>query len=488
MFRKHLQHQSNYTRTENNALTLRSTLNPVLDLFSMGGALRTRSEEEVIQLGREAMLTDPLLALKCMFYIRDIRGGQGERKTFRVFLKWLANERIEILKPLLALVPEYGRWDDLFVLKDTPLEKEMVELVYKQLFTDEYNMKRGQPISLLAKWMPSINTSSKATRALAKWFIAQYINEKLSEKTYRKNLAVYRKYLQIPENQMCAKQWTQIDYEKVPSRAAMRYSKAFAKHDEERYTQFKEDVKSGKKEIKTSTLYPYDLVRKADTNYDETVELQWTHLPDYCEGKAENSIAVVDSSASMRGLPLYSATALGMYFAERNQGPYKNSFITFSAQARFVEIKGTTLQEKYQRIRNMNICENTNLQSVFDLVLTTAIRHNVPQSEMIERIYIISDMEFDQGTSAGWNQPQTNTNLDVIRRKYKNAGYEMPVLVYWNVDSRQDNVPAFNEQGIMLVSGSSPSIFKSMMSLEIKTPEELMLQVLNSERYAPIKV
>jgi len=475
-FRHYLTRESNFTRTENNALTLRSSTNPVLDLFSMGGALRSRTPEEITALMLQAVFYDPQLAIKCLFYLRDIRGGQGERRTFRIIWKYLAQNFPTNVEHLIDQIPIYGRWDDLFCLRDTPLEDKMLQLLYIRMQVDI--AKPEDNPSLVWKWLPSINTSSKQTRELAKWLYPKLGFS--SEKEYRKKLSSFRKKLRIVERKMCAQQWTDINYEAVPSNAAMRYANAFKTHDPEGYQSYLDQVKNGEKTIKTATLYPYDLIRKAISQYTPTLEVQWQHLPDYCQGKAANSIAVVDSSASMTwNDALSKAVSLALYFAERTTGPWHNSFITFSEDAQLLTIQGTTLQEKYQYIETLNICQNTNLQSVFDLILRTAHKYRIPQAEMIERIYIISDMEFDRGSTAN------HTNFQEIQRKYAASGYEMPTLIYWNVESRHNNVPTYvNQEKVALVSGCSPSIFKQLMSLEWKTPEDVMLETLQQERYA----
>lgn len=482
-FLDELKKQDQYTQTENLAKTLRDSQSALLNFFGLGGALRTRTEQEIISLFSKAFVEAPLLALKCLFYFRDIRGGQGERRTFRILYKYLAKNYSEIALENMGHIQDYGRWDDLYCLFETPLNNDMLSYILVWLNED---LKTEQP-SLLGKWLKSENTSSKESRRIARHI---RIASKLSPKQYRQALSKLRSKIRIVEKQMCARQWDKINYEAVPSRAAMIYRNAFRKHDPERYEQYLTDVKNGIKTIKTQTLYPYDLLRNIVNNEgnDKTLDLQWENLPDYCEGNYENSIVVCDTSGSMhpgytsRGdnvAPIYIAVSLAIYLGERIEGLYKNHFITFSMRPRLQEIVGNNLYEKYINLYDAEWDGNTNLQAVFDLLLEVAQASNISQDEMIKKIYIISDMEFDEAT------PRNDyTNFEVIKQKYKDAGYEMPHLVFWNVEARQDQFPIrFDEQGTQLISGCSPSIMKSLLSGNVTTPYDLMLEVLNNERY-----
>jgi len=276
---------------------------------------------------------------------------------------------------------------------------------------------------------------------------------------------------------MSYNEWSGIDYEKVPSRASMIYAKAFRKHDEDRYNKYIEDVKSGEKEIKTGTLYPYDIVNKILTeNGDDTYNVMWDNLPNYIDGE-ENSIVVADTSGSMSGIPISVSVSLAIYFAERIKGKFANHFITFSSRPKLQKIVGQNITEKVRYLYKAEWEMNTDLQAVFNLILSTAINNSIPQSEMINKIYIISDMEFD------CCHPQ-RTNFEVIKEKYRAAGYEMPILVFWNVSSRNDQSPVtIDDRGVYLVSGCSPVIFKSLMKNKSVSAYDLMLEVLNGERY-----
>lgn len=463
-----MKQKENKAFTENNALTFKSTQSKVLDLFSMGGSLRTRTPQEIEKFISQALAEDKILAIKCLFYLRDIRGGQGERRTFRESLKILSAYYPKDTEKLLKLIPEFGRWDDLFYLDDINIDKIITEQLEKDI--------NSEHPSLLAKWLPSENSGKKSKELAIK--VRKYLG--YSSKKYRKTLTLLRNKIKIVESQMSKNEWNEIDYESVPSKASMNYKDAFKKHDEKRYSKYLESVKKGEKKINTKTLFPYEIVRQAKITKNETLDLLWKNLPDYTN-KNEKALVVADVSGSMMGLPITISVSLAMYFAERNVGIFKDKFITFSARPELQEVKGVTLNQKIRNLENAHWDQNTNIQAVFDLILDTAIENKVKTIDMPKTIYIISDMEFDEATHRN-----DKTNFEIIKQKYEESGYEMPILVFWNVDSRQNNTPVTqNEKGVVLVSGASPVIFK--MAVERKTPYEFMLSVLNSKRYKQIE-
>jgi hypothetical protein len=463
MIWKLMKKEVNKTLTENGALTLKSSESKVLDLFAMGGALRTRSPVEIEKFLSQALAEDKTLAIKCLFYLRDIRGGQGERRTFREGLKILSNYYPAETSKLLSLIPEYGRWDDIFYLDNIAIDAFLKEEITKSN-------------SLLFKWLPSENAGNKSKELARK--IRKYLG--LSSKKYRKLLSEKRKSLKLVETNLTNKNYDKIVYSQVPAKASMRYKKAFSKHDGSRYAKFISDVKEGKVKINAKTLFPYEIVREARKESNETLEVLWRSLPDYT-GNNEKAIVVADVSGSMstnNSLPMDISVSLAMYFAERNKGVFQNKFITFSGSPELQEIKGVNLNQKIFNLERASWEMNTNLQAVFELLLNTAVKNTVPEEDMPKTIYIISDMEFDSCT-------ENSTNFDDIKQKYETAGYKIPQLVFWNVNSKQNNVPVSqNENGVILVSGASPSTFK--MVCEKTNPYQFMLKVLNSERYKRI--
>lgn len=414
--------------------------------------------------------------------MRDVRGGQGERLTFRQGLDVLYKNFRSEFESIVKFVPEFGRWDD--ILKYT--DSEAVQLMVKMQLATDMNSERP---SLLGKWMPSVNTSSKETVSLArKW--AKILG--VSEKEYRKSLAALRKKINVVECQMSAGDWEQINFSSVPSRASMIYRDAFNEHGGDRYQKFLDKALTGEVKINSAALYPYELVGKylvgynAWSNYggsdlDKTVEAQWAQLPNYADTQ-ENALVVCDTSGSMfQGKPMAIevAISLAIYIAERNKGKFANKFITFSDSPSLQDLQGKTLYEKVVNLAEAEWGMSTNLESVFELVLDTATRHKMPESEMPTKIFIVSDMEF--------NSCVKGTNYNGIKRRYEKAGYKLPEIVFWNVMSRNDQVPVTkDEKGTFLVSGCSPSIFKNAVNCKATTAQDLMLEVLNGERYSKI--
>lgn len=467
------------TYTENGALTRKGTGDAVLNFFSLGGALRSRTESDIVALHAKAYNENSDLAMKAMFYFRDIRGGQGERNTFRVIAKNMAAMKCPSILKNISFIPEFGRWDDLFAFVGTSYEAQAFNLMKVRLDADvKLYLNKEKGISLLAKWLPSENTSSKKARALANRF-RNYLG--WTPREYRTTLSDLRAYLKIVERSMSAGNWQSIAYDHVPSRASMIYRKAFGRHDPDGYGSYIKAVEKGEKTIHSATLYPYDIVEKV-LNYqgDATLNVQWAALPDYTSGG--NALVVADVSGSMSGRPLASAVGLALYFAERNKGLFHNYFMSFTGTPQLIEVVGKNLTDKINNICRTHWEMNTNVQAIFDLILSKSVKNSVPQSEMPKKIFIVSDMEFDQA-----DHGNKKTNFEVIKEKYRKAGYEMPVLIFWNVSARHDQSPVrFDERGVMLVSGQSPSIFKSVMESKAVTPYDLMIEVLNGERYESI--
>jgi len=495
---EYLKQESNKTYTENGALTLKTTLSDCLDLFATIGAIRRARDEDITARFMRAFTEDKDIAMKLLFFARDVRGGLGERRIFRVSLRWLADNASDSLRKNLSYIAEYGRFDDLLVLFGTPLEKEMLELIREQLNKDMESMKKDEEISLLSKWLPSINTSNAETVKTAKK-IARFLN--MDEKTYRKMLSQMRAYIRIIENHLREKDYT-FDYEKQPSKALFKYRKAFMRNDNERYGQFINKVSAGEASLNASTLAPYELVepyintgwycgnksfmKSISEEEKRSLNATWKALPDY--GSKANVLPIIDTSGSMywaaKPIPAAVALSLGIYFAEHNTGAFRNHFIEFSSEPELIEIKGDTFSDKLQYISSFNEVADTNLEAVFDLVLNAAVNNNVPQSELPEKLIIVSDMEFNECID---NADETNFNN--AKRKFEAAGYKLPEVIFWNVASRNRQQPVKkNEQGVALVSGCTPVLYSQVTdgSLSAMTPFEFMLDVLGSERYEKI--
>lgn len=495
-----LKEATNIDYTENGALTRTSTMSDLYDMFALGGAYRTRSDEDCIVLFKKAYKESPVYALKCLFYLRDVRGGQGERRFFRVCLKWLANYDTEAVIRNISHVAEFGRYDDLYCLVGTKAEKAAFTFIKKQLMLD---MECKTP-SLLAKWLKSENTSSLESVKLAK-ITRQYLG--MTARQYRKTLSILRAKINVLERLMSAGKWADIEFDKIPSKAGLIYKNAFARHDVERmqvnpqavsYEAFAKDENTT---VNAKTLYPYEVVEKAinamggfnywgrtkDVPLDDTNRLMvnkyWANLKDYFDGATLNALPVVDTSGSMRGTPIHVAISLGLYCAERNRGPFADHYISFSSRPQLIRTEGVDFCDKVNRIYQTNLCENTNIEATFDLILNTAIENNLSSDELPENIIVISDMEFDAARS--WHTAPAETLMEGIERKWNRTGYKMPKLIFWNVNARNDRIPMKDKNGITFVSGASPVIYEMIMSG--KSSMDLMFDKLNSERYAVIK-
>lgn len=482
----------NQTYTENGAGALKSTGNTLLDAFGSLGAMRFSSDNDIIRVFSAAFADEPELAMRMLFYMRDIRAGQGARKVFRVIIKWLAETEPKYIINNLQNFLFYGRGDDMLCLLDTSIKDKVIEYAWNQLRADYINFKAGKDCSLLAKWMPSENATSKDTKRYARVFIEGF---KTTPRKYRIMLTALRKYLNVVERKMSAREWSNINYGTVPAKAALRYADAFAKHDEDGYINYLEKVAMGECKVNAGSLYPVDVIHKVMESYRKNISRKdrvllnamWNSLPNYLEGKTETGICVVDTSGSMSGTPIEVALSLGMYCADKCNGPFKNHFITFSNRPNLIEFKGADIVEKVRNSMRADWDMNTNLEAVFDLILDTATKNHLKSEDLPAKLYIISDMQFDAARSrsgyeyvgTGWNRhlervvSGKTTFMQEMRKKYEAAGYEMPTIVYWNV--RQSKCGMFQQtfegENCCMVSGYSPSLFKAI--IEGTTYEEV---------------
>lgn len=509
-FMNGLKNATNFTYTENGAITHKTTKSDLLDMFAMGAAMRTRSDEDVILMFQKAYAENPVYALKCLFYIRDVRGGQGERRFFRTVMKYMARTETDAVRRNLKHIPEFGRWDDLYVFVGTPIEKDAMSFIREQLALDV----QCKTPSLLAKWLKSENTSSNESRRLGN-ITRQYLN--MSHKQYRKTLSILRERINVLERLMSENRWDEIEFDKIPSRAGMIYKNAFARHDLERaknenvqtYAEFAKDTT---KKVNTKALYPYECVAEAfkvmryngwygrnrSTSMDDTERLMvnkyWDNLADYFNGASFNGMAIVDTSGSMCGseasAPINVAISLGMYCAEKSKGPFANHFMTFSSNPTFVEVEGVDFCDKVIRMSGADWGGSTNVEAAFDLMLKTAIDNGCSQDEIPQNLIIISDMEFNSCVTSGpvshdrWGYTRNvpgETLFETMSQKWARAGYKMPRLTFWNVQARQNNIPMIDTEYVTYVSGMSPVIFEQVM--KGLTAWDLMMDKLNSPRY-----
>ena len=505
--------------TENDAVGFRTTGNPLLDLNFSTASLRRWSQDEIVRLFAQAFQEDWKLAMRWLFFCRDCRGGMGERRTFRAVIEWLAIYHPNVMRAVLPLVDEYGRGDDLLCLLDTGLMDAVIAHYTAQIEDDVRRMNEGEGISLCAKWMPSCNASSEEARRYG------HVLRKgmgMTEARYRKTLTMLRAYLEVAETKMSNGTWGEIDYESVPSRAALIYRKAFLRHDQERRQAYLDKLTKGEAKINASVSFPHDIVhayryRKTqhsvcDSNdnilgytaaleimsEDPTLEGAWKALPDYVNGRGGRTICVVDGSGSMtcpignsEVMALEVANALGLYFAERLTGPFKDRFITFSSRPQLVDVsKAKTLHDRLEICYAHDECSNTNIEATFDLILETAVRHGLKQDELPSNVLVLSDMEFDCacGYVGGYCRmdrygADRNALFTVIRRNFEVRGYKLPRLVFWNLNSRTRTIPVKkNKLGASLVSGFSPAIAKMVLSGKLD-PFECLKEQLYGPRY-----
>lgn len=501
-----MKNATNFTYTENGALTHKSTGTDLYDMFALGGAMRTRSDEDVILMFQKAYKENPVYAMKCLFYLRDVRGGQGERRFFRTVMKYMAKHNVDAVRDMIQHIPEYGRWDDLYVFVGTPLEKDAFEFIKGQLALDV----QCKTPSLLGKWLKSENTSSAESRKLAH---ITKTHMGMTSRQYRKTLSILRARINIVERLMSENRWDEIEFDKIPSRAGLIYKNAFARHDIERekngartYEDFAKDTTT---KVNAKALYPYEVVDKAlnrmrhswgsnTVALDDTDRLMinkyWDNLADYFNGKTFNGMAIVDTSGSMCGseasAPINVAISLGIYCAEKAKGPFQNHFISFESNPHFIEVEGVDFCDKVYRVSRAPWGDSTNVEGAFDMMLDVAIANHCTQDEIPQNLIVISDMEFNYCVSSNayrssWGGGGVdNTLFEKMRAKWAAHGYAMPHLVFWNVQARQNNIPMRDEANVSYVSGMSPVIYEMLLSG--KTAQDLMYEKLDSERYAPI--
>lgn len=490
---------TNKTSTENGATAYKSTLDAVYDMFAFGGAYRSKTDMDCQLLFKKAYNEDPVLAIKCLFYLRDILQGQGERRFFRTCYQWLAKNDKEMALRNLQHIAEYGRYDDLiYATIDTPIEAAAMDMVASQLRLD---MDCRTP-SLLAKWVPSCNASAKTTIATGNK-IRKHMG--MTQKEYRRMLSELRTKINIVEKLMSENRWDEIEFDKLPSLAGLKYKNAFARRDiiAKKYETFAKDKTT---KVNAKAMYPYEIVREAikhidwsgDLNIDETeramINKYWENIPDYLAGSDENVLCVVDTSGSMtccsEGIrPIDVAISLGLYMAQHNTGAFANHYISFSSEPQFIPCEGVDFCDMVARIYKTNLCENTDLDAVFDLLKAAVTTKGVKKRDLPSRIVVISDMQIDWmakrcwGSRDSWTQETAETNMERIRQEWAAVGLTLPKLYYWNVYAENPTILDSGDS-VSFVSGCSPVLFEGIC--KGVTGKALCLKKLNSDRYKDI--
>lgn len=487
--------------TENGAIGYKTTGNALLDINYKVSSLRKMSEDDIYNLFINAFLENKLYAIKWLFFMRDVRGGLGERRSFRVIVNRLAYNYPLLAKQLISIIPEYGRFDDLWCLLDTDLRDDVVKYCYLLLLDDIKKTSHNKPISLLAKWLPSYtynkSTLENSPKKRQNNYYAKILMNgfNLSVEGYCKTLKKLRRYLDVVECKMSENRWDAINYSTVPSKANLIYSNAFMRNDQKRRLEFLESLKDGNNKINASVLFPHDIVHKytivdwfnvKTDKYDESIEQIWKSLPHIVNN--ESTICVRDDSVSMsismggksNVTALEIATSLSIYFSETLTGEYKNKYISFSSNPKFIDMSQCkSLKEKLDLSYTHSEVSNTDIYKVFKLILDVAIKNNYKQEDLPNNILILSDMEFDEGVLCKTD----NTLFDRIQREYAESGYNLPKLIFWNICGRTNVVPIKeNDKGVILVSGFSINIIKMIMNGE-NDPLQCLIKQLNSLRY-----
>ena len=501
MFLNALRNEFNKTTTWNGAPAFKSTQSDILDLYAVAGNARSMGEEKLADMIGRAMAENAELAIRVIFYLADIRGGQGSRDTLRAAIKFLVRRYPTQARALINLIPEYSRWDMLYEFVGTELERDAVA-VLKSEVKDAIKNKRN---SLVFKWLKSVNTSSDESNKLGR-LTAKYFG--MNERDYRKMLSQYRSELGIVEVAMSADEWNAIDYEKLPSKAGLQYREAFKRHDLERYQSYLkavirsvEDETAPKVKMNMNVAYPHEVVGKYRLEFgnmrfsganvmsqDLTLEAAWKSLPNYLADNNENMIVVADVSGSMyanigksdmQNIDL--SVGLAIYCAEHMNGELKNHYMTFSDTPELVRLNpNATLRDKINQVYQTGVGFSTNVDAVFKKLLDVAKKNHLSQADLPSTVLMISDMQFNCSNVRGV------TNYEMWVRMFNQAGYKLPQIVFWNVAAAENTPVTMDQKGTVLISGASPVVLKFIFTGELLTPYDLMLQVVNRERYNPV--
>ena len=485
------------TLTENGALSYNTTTNARVDLFFK--LTRDFHQNNNFKFFIEKSLNeDKLDTLKIIYNGRDSRGGKGDRESFLQAQEYLRQNYTDLWYKNVHLFPEYGRYSDWYEKFNNYTEEEkkyITELTVKQLKEDYQNMNDGKSISLLSKWIPSEDKKLNRSNVLGYICLELFKCDKITsfhlKKLRKEYITPLRAYLNIVERLMCQDKWDEIDFSKVPSCAMYKLKKAFERNSPYEFNNYLQQVESGQKKINASQIYPHDLVRiylSSYVNIDRVAEAQWNEIVTSIKklGTFDKALVISDVSGSMTGTPMEVSIALGILIANITKEPFNNCLLTFSENPVFHIIPETaiTLKDKVNSVSKMGWGMTTNLTKVFDLILQRAINFKLKEDDMPEKLYIISDMQFNQASN------NNQTNFEYIDIKYKNTGYKRPKLIFWNVRSNttQDFPVDSSTLDVALISGFSPSILKSVLNGKDFTPYGILRTTIDDERYSLIKI
>lgn len=496
------------TTTENGAVAYATSGNKLLDFFYKVSSFRKNPVD--YSLFDEAYSQDKTMALKFLLFLRDIREGMGERDTFRKLMLHLTEIDSHIADKFLYMVdlPEFGRWDDYIYLfantKDESLKRYIAGVLQEELDDDLYNYNNGEPYSLLAKWMPSINTSSKKTVAVGNE-LREYF--RMSPSQYRKTLSKLRKGLDVLEVKLSSNKWDKVDYSHVPSLANIKYKDSFLKHDFDRRTEYLINVASGKDKINANSMFLYDIIRAYKNKaslmnirlkpVDNTLESLWESQKK--PRTFADTLVVRDGSGSMELEVSKNVSAMeigdsiALYCAKNNTGIFKDKIMTFSYTPKIVTVNCNTLHDNIAKLLKNTDCTTTNIESVFDLILETAKKCKAKQEDMPKNILIISDMQFNAAmrkadgfrfTLNNQNVQEDDTLFEHIKKKYNDCGYELPKLIFWNVSCYNGGIVPIQSlrNGLILLSGFSKELVDMICCSDLD-PYKALCRQLNNPRY-----
>ena len=502
------------TLTENGALSY-PVDDPLLELFYR--ALRNTPEEKMRALvlaawkgpsgeGSAVQQSRHLHVLKVLFHLRWCRGGKGERNMFRIGMDELVkNDEKQHVLANLGHFPFFGYWKDLLFFFDTEIESQALELYCTQLRTDIGNLcnRQEQLVTLAAKWAPSERKEiDRKHMAVAKFCERLGVNKASYRKQY---LVPLRKHLCLVETQMCNGEWNSVNYARLPALARLKYAKAFRNHDNARYSQYLSNVADGKEKMNIKLIYPYQLVAKylsggwggfTPNDYsdefpdDVTLDTMWNELVKQTRadlitaGANLQALGVADCSGSMSGVPMQNSVALSLLWSELCNGRFHGHFYTFSSQPKLVRITAKTLRDKVKQVMEHAVIENTNVQAVFDDLLSHAQMWSLPIKSYPKKIYMFTDGQFDQMTTHG-----SKTNLEVIEEKHLKAHYPIPEMVFWNLRGDTVDFPApRDKKGVAMLSGFSPSLMKLVMEGKELTPTGVLMQAIKDPAFDRVKL
>lgn len=461
--------EANKTTTLNGMDVMKSSQSSIVDLFFSFGSNRN-TPDNVLPLFNKAANENLDLAIRIALYGRDVRGGMGEREVFRRVIKLVATSFPSAFKNtnLINKIVEVGRWDDLFVLFGTGAEKAVLDKIATAL-------NDGDPLA--SKWMPREKSSNKE--------IARKIRNHMgmSSKSYRKMLS---RLTNVVEQKMSNNEWEDINYNHVPSVASARYQSAFMRHDPDGYQKWISSLEEndGTAKVNASAIFPHDVIKSLSQGEERVAEQQWKSIPDFvCDGVS--FLPMIDTSDSMgvgvaNGISAMDVSmGLGLYLAQRNKSDFKNRALSFSENPSWINFEGLSLKQAFVEMYQVDWGFNTDLVRAYREILKVAVDNNVAQEDMPDVLLILSDMQFDSAVRGGGIDEN-------IRRDFEEAGYNVPVCLYWNLNDYGTNTPvSYDQRGVVLVSGFSPAIMESVTSsdLENLTPIKMVLDAVDNERY-----